>query len=42
MTDPKNTTVGDFLVLLVRETETAYVCKQTGSGSIVAGGLKSI
>ena len=43
MADPNNVPViGEFLVLLVRETETAYVVKQTGAESIVAASLRSI
>ena len=39
--DPKNSLqVGEFLILLVRETETAFVHTQTGMSSIGQAALK--
>ena len=41
MNDPKNSlSVGEFLILLVRETETAFVHTQTGMISLGQGALK--
>lgn len=43
MAEPKNTqVVGEFVLLLVRETETPFVYKQTGTESISNVALKSI
>ena len=43
MSDPKNAPViGDFILTMLKETETPFVNTQSGKPSIVADSLKAI